>query len=119
MVVKPNRSELAKALNVTIESDAALRDAIQQLIAQGPAWAVVSEGKAGAFVSDGQRFWRVRSPAVKAINPIGSGDALAAGLACEKARGGAVPGACTPPAPPGGPHTTDVTAPRVPSGDVA
>ena len=94
LVVKPNRSELAKTLDTPIESDAALRDAIKRLIEQGPAWAVVTEGKAGAVVSDGERFWRIRPPQVKAINPIGSGDALAAGLASAIARGQRLPEAC-------------------------
>ena len=94
LAVKPNRSELAKTLDTPIESDAALRDAIKQLIALGPAWAVVTEGKAGAVVSDGEKFWRVRSPKVEAINPIGSGDALAAGLASAISRGQRLPEAC-------------------------
>jgi len=94
LVVKPNRSELAKTLDTPIESDAAFRDAIKQLIALGPAWAVISEGKAGAVVSDGESFWRVRSPKVDAINPIGSGDALAAGLASAISRGQRLPEAC-------------------------
>ena len=94
LVVKPNRSELAKTLDTPIESEAALRDAVQQLIALGPAWAVITEGKAGAIVSDGETFWRVRSPKVDAINPIGSGDALAAGLASAISRGQRLPEAC-------------------------
>ena len=94
LVVKPNRAELAKTLDTPIESDAAFRDAIKQLIAQGPSWAVVTEGKAGAVVSDGETFWRVRSPKVEAINPIGSGDALAAGLASAISRGQRLPEAC-------------------------
>jgi tagatose 6-phosphate kinase len=92
-VVKPNRSELAKTLDTPIESDAALRDAVKRLIALGPAWAVITEGKAGAIVSDGEKFWRVHSPQVKAVNPIGSGDALAAGLASAIARGQRMPDA--------------------------
>ncbi len=94
LVVKPNRSELAKTLGIPIETDAALRDAIKRLIESGPTWAVVTEGKAGAIVSDGRQFWRFRSPAVKAINPIGSGDSLAAGIACGIARGQPMLDAC-------------------------
>lgn len=94
MIVKPNRGELAKALDVSVESDADLRDAIKRLIELGPAWTVVTQGKAGAIVSDGGKFWRVRSPQVQTINPIGSGDAVAAGLACAIARGEAMPDAC-------------------------
>jgi tagatose 6-phosphate kinase len=94
LVVKPNRSELARTLDAPIESDAALRDAIRQLVALGPHWVVVTQGKDGAVVSDGDRFWRVRPPRVAAVNPIGSGDALAAGLASAISRGQRLPEAC-------------------------
>jgi tagatose 6-phosphate kinase len=94
LVVKPNRIELAKTLDTPIESDAALRDAVKRLIALGPTWAVITQGKAGAIVSDGDRFWRIASPRVKAVNPIGSGDALAAGLASAISRGQRMPEAC-------------------------
>jgi len=87
MIVKPNRSELAKTLGIAIETDAALRDAIKRLVESGAKWAVITEGKAGAVISDGEQFWRFRAPVVKAINPIGSGDSLAAGIACGIARG--------------------------------
>jgi tagatose 6-phosphate kinase len=90
-VVKPNRSELAKTLNTPIGSDKELRDAIKRLIDLGPSWAIVTEGKSGVTVSDGKQFWRIRSPHVKVISPIGSGDSLAAGVACALARGQSMP----------------------------
>ena len=93
MVVKPNRAELARALQVSVDSDGALRDAIKRLIDRGASWAVVTQGKAGAIVSNGQHFWLARSPEVKAVNPIGSGDAVAAGLACAIASGESLPDA--------------------------
>ena len=94
LVAKPNRAELAKTLDSPIESDGALRDAMKRLVALGAAWCLVTEGKEGAVVSDGDRFWRIRSPRVNAINPIGSGDSLAAGLASAIARGQRLPEAC-------------------------
>ena len=93
LLVKPNRAELALTLNVSTKSNAGLRDAIKRLIDAGSQWAVITEGKAGAIVSDGKQFWRFRSPQVKAINPIGSGDSLAAGIACGIARGQGMPDA--------------------------
>lgn len=92
-VVKPNRAELAKTLDTPLESDDALRHAIRRLIAMGPQWAVVTAGKDPAVVSDGARFWRIIAPPVKAISPIGSGDALAAGLASALSRGQRMPDA--------------------------
>src|SRR4029453_14849865 len=69
------------------------RDAMKQLVALGTTWAVVTQGKDGAVVSDGEQFWRARSPQVKAINPIGSGDSVAAGLASAISRGQRLPDA--------------------------
>jgi fructose-1-phosphate kinase PfkB-like protein len=91
LVVKPNRSELAKTLDTPIESDAAFRDAIKQLIALGPSWAVVTrrQGRRGRL---GRRDILARALAEgEAINPIGSGDALAAGLASAISRGQRLP----------------------------
>ncbi len=93
-VVKPNRSELAKTLDCKIDSDGAFRDAMKRLIDLGPTWAIVTEGKVGVTISDGKQFWRIRSPEVKAISPIGSGDALAAGVAVALVRGESMPQAC-------------------------
>jgi len=93
-VVKPNRGELARTLGITIESETALRDAVKRLIDLGPRWAIITEGKAGAIVSNGATFWRIRSPQVTAVNAIGSGDALAGGLAVAIARGEPMPHAC-------------------------
>jgi tagatose 6-phosphate kinase len=94
LVVKPNRAELAKTLDTPIESDDALREAMKQMVALGPHWVVVTQGKDGAVVCDGERCWLVRSPRVKAVNPIGSGDSLAAGLASAISRGQRMPEAC-------------------------
>ena len=93
-VVKPNRTELAATTGVAIHSDEDLREAIRQLIAQGPAWAVVTAGGGPTVVSDGRAFWSVASPTVAVVSPIGSGDSFAAGLLAGVARGQDVPEAC-------------------------
>jgi tagatose 6-phosphate kinase len=81
LLVKPNRSELAKTLMVEIPDDATLKERIRQLIAIGPQWALITLGKEGSVLSNGSVFWRITSPPIRAISPIGSGDAFAAGLA--------------------------------------
>lgn len=49
---------------------------------RGAEWLVVSNG-AGRIetIGDGRR-WRLKPPRVKVVNPIGSGDAMLAGIAC-------------------------------------
>ena len=89
-LVKPNRQELAKTLGVSVDSDDSLRDAVTRLNAD---WVVVTEGRSGAIVSDGTTLWRLHAPKVVAINPIGSGDSLAAGIATALVRGETMPDA--------------------------
>jgi len=92
-LVKPNRSELARTLGLPIDTDQQLRDAIKELIRRGPTWAVVTQGKAGAIVSNGNEFWHVPSPVIQPVSAIGSGDSFAAGLAAGLVRGDSVPDA--------------------------
>lgn len=89
--VKPNRSELGWTLGVKIDSEAALHEAVKKLIASGPSWVAITAGRESILVSDGQRFWRLAPPRVEAVNPIGSGDAFAAGMAVGLVRGQAMP----------------------------
>jgi tagatose 6-phosphate kinase len=93
-VVKPNQSEIARTLGIPIESDSQLRDAMCDLIARGATWVVCTRGTAPTLVTDGKEFWQVDTPKVKAINPIGSGDSFAAGLASGISKGLEIPRAC-------------------------
>jgi tagatose 6-phosphate kinase len=80
-IVKPNRDELAATIGSPIDSDDALRAAMAKMVQLGAQWVAVTLGKEGAMVSNGQDFWRLHSPAIKAISAVGSGDSFAAGLA--------------------------------------
>lgn len=74
-LVKPNESELA-----ALEPNKDASEALEQLATNIP-WVVHSKGKDGAEgIVNGQRY-RVSVPNVKAVNPVGSGDAMVAGLA--------------------------------------
>jgi tagatose 6-phosphate kinase len=90
-VVKPNRTELSATVGAPVDSDDALRDAIRAVVSMGAGWAVVTNGPHDTIVSDGSRFWRVGPPEIDAVNPIGSGDSFAAGLAAALRGGHEVP----------------------------
>jgi len=79
-VVKLNRSELASTAGRPLRGDAGLRRAMREVCPVG-GQVIVTMGGDGAVAWDGQKFWRVPAPKVKAVNPIGSGDSFAAGLA--------------------------------------
>ena len=93
-LVKPNLDETAAAFGLALGDDveADTEAAVVALTGAGAEWALVSTGVTGAVLgnSSGGR-WRLEPPRVEAVNPIGSGDSLAAGLAVAFARGEAVP----------------------------
>jgi len=90
-VVKPNRQELAETVGFAVDSDAKLRQGLRQLLECGPRWAIVTMGQDGAMAADRAGFWRVDIPRVKAVSPIGSGDAFAAGVAASLVDGADLP----------------------------
>lgn len=90
-VVKPNRAELAATVGATIDSERALSEAIRSVVELGARWVVVTDGPRDTVVSDGLTFWRITPPKIDAVNPIGSGDSFAAGLASALRGGHEVP----------------------------
>jgi tagatose 6-phosphate kinase len=94
LIVKPNRSEVARMMGTAIDDDSSLRRTMIDLVHRGAQWAIITLGKNGAVTSDGKSFWKIPALKVEAISPIGSGDAFAAGLASGLAAGRDVPQAC-------------------------
>jgi tagatose 6-phosphate kinase len=93
-IVKPNRHELSQTVNALVETDEQLKAAVVQLVERGTRWAVITDGSRETVASDGKTFWKISTPRVKVVSPIGSGDAFAAGLAAGVLRGQEVPEAC-------------------------
>jgi len=81
-VVKPNREELARTVAAPMESETDLHAAMRSLNARGAQWVVVTHGAGDVWLSGARELYRLRPPGVETVvNPIGSGDALAAGIA--------------------------------------
>ena len=93
-VVKPNRHELVETVGFPIDDDTSLRRAITELVKEGPTWVIITDGPGDVVASDGQSFWRITPPCVKALNPIGSGDSFAAGVAMGLLKKMELPEAC-------------------------
>jgi tagatose 6-phosphate kinase len=79
--VKPNREELARTLGREIRSDDELKDALREIHDLGARWAIVSNGRHPLWASFEGNAWIFHPPRISAVNPIASGDCLAAGLA--------------------------------------
>ena len=93
-LVKPNRSELAATLGRELKDEAAVRSAMRDLCERGAERVAVTAGKDPGLAFDGQRWWRFHAPRIEAVNPIGSGDAFAAGLVCRLLHGDDLGEAC-------------------------
>lgn len=79
--VKPNREELGKTLGRSLSSDGDLKEAMLHINSLGAEWVVVSQGAKPLWASSAERIFVLRPPKIDAVNPIGSGDCLASGIA--------------------------------------
>lgn len=93
-LIKPNAHEVGKTLGIDIHSEPALRDGMKELVHRGATWVIVTRGSADTLVTDGTSFWKVNTPKVDAVSPIGSGDSFAAGVAYGLSQKQSVPHAC-------------------------
>ena len=86
-IIKVNLAEAEALLGrklVTPEDQVAALDALRQW---GSDWAMLTLGERGALFAAGERRWSAAPPTVEAIDPIGSGDAMTAGLMAGVVRG--------------------------------
>lgn len=92
-VVKPNRDELAALVGTPVGDPVSVVAAARELCRRGVGWVVVSLGSDGAIAVSPERAVLVRAQPVPAVNPVGCGDVLVAGLAGAIADGLDVPDA--------------------------
>ena len=82
LVVKPNREELAQTLGRPLDDDSQLLDAMRSLNRRGAQWVVTTQGSRPVWVTSASNAYRLHClPVDKVVNPLGSGDALAAAIA--------------------------------------
>jgi len=93
-LIKPNHAELAATLAHALPDERSVLDGMQVLRERGAVRVVVTAGRSPTLAFDGQTCWRVHSPAIRALNPIGSGDAFTAGLTWSLVRGDDLGEAC-------------------------
>lgn len=86
-LIKPNLEELSDLLEEKVAEERQVISAIQSQKFSSIPWVVVTTGATGAIVKNNEEIYRVSTPKVAAINPVGSGDAVIAGFAVGLARG--------------------------------
>ncbi len=86
-IIKVNLAEASALLGPELATSGEQIAALDELRRWGSDWSVLTLGEQGALFASGGRRWSARSPRVEAVNPIGSGDAMTAGLMAGLARG--------------------------------
>lgn len=81
-LIKINADELAEATGTR-----SLSKGLRKLMRLGAGQIVISRGADAAIAFDGKGSFLVKPPRIKAVNPIGSGDAMMAGIAVGLIRG--------------------------------
>jgi tagatose 6-phosphate kinase len=100
-LVKPNRAELLttmtakQSIPTTRQSiEPTTKRAMIRLSELGAQRVVVTAGNKPTLAFDGNTFWRIISPSIKVVNPIGSGDSFTAALVWRLLRGDDLGQAC-------------------------
>jgi len=79
-LIKPNAEEAQELTGLPIKTPAEVAAAGKAIQAMGVGNVVISLGKQGALLVNGQRAWLATSPEIEERNPIGAGDSMVAGL---------------------------------------
>ena len=85
--VKLNQQELEKTLGEAVHNEAQAEAALSRLAGGGRAWAGVTRGSESAWWWEDEAARAYEIPSVRVVSPIGSGDAVLAGLALGLNRG--------------------------------
>lgn len=81
-MVKINDDELFRSVG-----EENLLEASRQLIDRGARSVLITRGARSAFYVDADRSYEITPPRIEAVNPVGSGDAVMAGVALAISRG--------------------------------
>lgn len=79
-MIKPNRDELAAVMKKDRMTESDILHTMESWSKQGISLVVVSLGRDGALVAYEGEYYKVVPPAIEAVNPVGCGDAMVAGM---------------------------------------
>lgn len=78
--VKPNAEEAQELTGMPVDTVAGIAKAADAIRGFGPENVVISMGKDGAVLADGEKIWLAEAPEIIEKNPIGAGDSMVAGI---------------------------------------
>ena len=91
LIAKLNVHELENTLGRQFKSEKQILVGARELIAAGAQNVVITHGAAGAWLVTGEQVWHCQPPRITPVNPIGSGDAVTAGICRQLEQGKTMP----------------------------
>ncbi len=79
-LIKPNLKELCTYFNRQLAEDAQIVEACREILKKGVSIVVISLGERGALLVSEEKVLKAHPVEVKAVNTIGSGDSMVAGI---------------------------------------
>jgi 1-phosphofructokinase family hexose kinase len=79
-IVKMNREEYEHTLGMKLTGDAPIVTVMEDVIARGSTWAIVTDGARFVYAASSNDVWRLTPPGITPVNPTGSGDSMVAGV---------------------------------------
>ena len=90
-LIKPNAEEAQALTGLPIDTPAEIAVVGKAIQAMGAGNVIISLGKQGAMLVNGQHAWLAASPEIVERNPIGAGDSMVAGLVWGLSQGHGMP----------------------------
>lgn len=79
-IVKTNRTEFEESHGVTLRNERDMRRALEKLIQTGVHHAILTDGPRPVYAASKEGEWKITPLEIRSTNPVGSGDAMVAGL---------------------------------------
>lgn len=79
-LIKPNMQEYGATFGTTLKDRRAILNALDVWVTAGVKYVVLTDGANPSYAASEKGHWKILSSEVKSVNPVGSGDAMVAGL---------------------------------------
>ena len=79
-MIKPNRQEYEKTFGKELRSEKEVRRVMENWLSAGIKFIVLTDGAKPAYAASSGGQWKLQAPSITTVNPVGSGDAMVAGI---------------------------------------
>ena len=79
-LIKPNKDEYRQTFGRDFRTEKELQTKMDEWLKAGIEYVILTDGANPAYAASSSGRWKIDAPSVKSVNPVGSGDAMMAGL---------------------------------------